>query len=48
MESRTPKYLRLCRTASELNNLGDFLLFGLIHLTKWQSQEYNYYVSLFI
>ncbi len=42
IESKTPKYLRLCNTASELNNFADFLLFGFMHLTKWQSHEYNY------
>lgn len=39
MESRTPKYLRLCKTAKELNVLGDFKLLGLMHRTKWQSDE---------
>lgn len=48
IESRTPKYLKLWSTASELKSFGDFLLFGFMHLTKWQSQEYNSYVSLFI
>ena len=48
MESRTPRYRKLCRTAYELKSFGAFLLFGLIHLTKWQSHEYSYSVSLFI
>jgi len=34
IESRTPRYLKLCKTASEVNNLGDFELLGLMHLTK--------------
>lgn len=42
MESRTPRYLKLCRTASEVNIFGDLKLFGFMHLTKWQSDEYNY------
>lgn len=42
IESRTPKYLKLCNTASEVNIFGDLKLFGLIHRTKWQSEEYSY------
>lgn len=48
IESRTPKYLNDCKTAYELNNFGDFLEFGLMHLTKWQSQEYNSSMRVFI
>ncbi len=48
IESRTPRYRRLCSTASELKVFGAFLLFGFMHLTKWQSEEYNSYVSLLI
>lgn len=39
IESSTPKYRRLCRTASEVNIRGDLKLLGLMHLTKWQSEE---------
>lgn len=48
IESKTPRYLKDCKTASELNNFGDFLAFGFMHRTKWQSQEYNYSISVFI
>jgi hypothetical protein len=34
IESRTPRYLKDCKTASELNNLGDFLEFGFMQRTK--------------
>lgn len=48
IESRTPRYLKDCKTASELNNLGDFLEFGFMQRTKWQSQEYNSSIKVLI
>lgn len=48
IESSTPKYLKDCKTAYELNSFADFLELGFIHRTKWQSHEYSSSINVFI